>query len=165
MYEPWRHPVKLNKPITGQTLYPTYARYLKKSKPQRQKAEYQLLGAGVGSWATKRAQSLYFTGESPEDTWGWLVAEQCERAQRHGTIYTWKRLKCKFYFMCSFCCCCCSVTRSCPTLCNPRDCSTPGFPVFHHLPEFVQTHVHWVSDAIQPSHPLSSPSPPALSPS
>ena len=43
------------------------------------------------------------------------------------------------------------------------DCSTPGFPVLHYLPEFAQTHVHWVGDAIQPSHPLSSPSPPALS--
>ena len=46
---------------------------------------------------------------------------------------------------------------------TPVDCSTPGFPVLHYLPEFVQTHVHWVGDAIQPSHPLSSPSPPALS--
>ena len=55
-----------------------------------------------------------------------------------------------------------SVTQSCPTLCNPMDC-TPGLPVHHQLPEFTQTHVHWVSDAIQPSHPLSSPSPPAFS--
>ena len=46
---------------------------------------------------------------------------------------------------------------------DPMDCSTPGFPVHHQLPEFAQTHVHWVSDAIQPSHPLSSPSPPAFS--
>ena len=52
--------------------------------------------------------------------------------------------------------------KSCPTLCNPMDCSTPGFSVLHYLPEFSQTHVHWVSDAIYPSHPLSSPSPPAL---
>ena len=52
--------------------------------------------------------------------------------------------------------------KSCPTLCDPKDCSTPGFPVLHHLPEFAQTHIHWVSDAIQPSHPLSSPSPPAF---
>ena len=51
-----------------------------------------------------------------------------------------------------------SVTQSCPTLCNPMDCSTPGFPV-HQFPELAQTHIHWVSDAIQPSHPLS-PSPP-----
>ena len=57
--------------------------------------------------------------------------------------------------------CCCSVAQSCPTLCDPVDCSTPGFPVLHHLPELAQTHVHGVS-AIQPSHPLSSPSPPAF---
>ena len=48
------------------------------------------------------------------------------------------------------------------TLCDPMDCSTPGLPVHHQLPEFSQTHVHWVSDAIQPSHPLLSPSPPAF---
>ena len=52
-----------------------------------------------------------------------------------------------------------SVTQSCLTLCDPMDCSTLGFPVHHQLPEFTQTHVHWVSDATQPSHPLSSPSP------
>ena len=55
--------------------------------------------------------------------------------------------------------CCCSVTQSCPTLCDPMDCSTPGFPVHHYLLEFAQTHVHWVDDAIQPSHPLLFPSP------
>ena len=58
---------------------------------------------------------------------------------------------------------CCSVTEPCPTLYDPTGCSTPRFPVLHHLPEFPQTPVHWVSDAIQPSHPLSSPSPPAFS--
>ena len=55
-----------------------------------------------------------------------------------------------------------SVTQSCPTLCNPMNHSMPGLPVHHQLPESTQTHVHWVSDAIQPSHPLVSPSPPAL---
>ena len=55
-----------------------------------------------------------------------------------------------------------SVDQSCPTLCDPIDCSMPGIPVHHQLPEFDQTHVHRVSDAIQPSHPLSSPSPPGL---
>ena len=50
-----------------------------------------------------------------------------------------------------------SVTQLCPTLCDPMNRSTPGLPVHHQLPEFNQTHVHWVSDAIQPSHPLSSP--------
>ena len=58
--------------------------------------------------------------------------------------------------------CCHSVDQSCPTLCDPMDCSRPGFPVLHHLFELAQTHAHWVSDAIQPSHPLSSPSPPAF---
>ena len=55
-----------------------------------------------------------------------------------------------------------SVVQSCPTLCNSMDCSTPGLPVHRQLLEFTQAHVHWVCDAIQPSHPLSSPSPPTL---
>ena len=55
------------------------------------------------------------------------------------------------------------VAQSCPTLCNPMGCSTPDLPVHHQLPEFTQTHVHWVGDAIQPSHPLLSPSPPTFS--
>ena len=59
-------------------------------------------------------------------------------------------------------CCCCSVVKSYPTLCDLMDCSTPGFPVIHHFLELVQTHVHRVRDAIQPSHPLLPPSPPAL---
>ena len=54
-----------------------------------------------------------------------------------------------------------SVTQTCLTLCNPMNRSTPGLPVYHQLLEFTQTHVHRVGDAIQPSHPLSSPSPPA----
>ena len=58
-----------------------------------------------------------------------------------------------------------SVTQLCPTLCDPMNRSTPGLPVHHQLPEFTQTHVHRVGDAIQPSHPLSSPSPPAPNPS
>ena len=58
-----------------------------------------------------------------------------------------------------------SVTQSCLTLCDPMNRSTPGLPVHHKLPEFTQTQVHQISDAIQPSHPLVSPSPPALNPS
>ena len=58
-----------------------------------------------------------------------------------------------------------SVAQSCPTLCNPMNHSTTGLPVYHQLPEFTQTHVHRVGDAIQPSHPLSSPFPPAPNPS
>ena len=58
--------------------------------------------------------------------------------------------------------CFCSVAKLCPPLCDPMVCSTPGFPVLHHLPEYAQTPVHWLHDAIQPSHPLWSPSPPAF---
>ena len=65
-----------------------------------------------------------------------------------------EKKRCRFQFS--------SVTQSCPTLCSPMNHSTPGLPVHHQLPEFTQTHVHLVSDAIQPSHPLPSPSPPAL---
>ena len=64
----------------------------------------------------------------------------------------------KFYFSVQFS----SVTQSCPTLCNAMDCSTPGLPVHHQLPEFTQAHVHWVSDAIPPSHPLLSASSPTF---
>ena len=58
-----------------------------------------------------------------------------------------------------------SVAQLCPTLCDPMNCSMPGLPVHHHLPEFTQTHVHRVSDAIQPSYPLPAPSPSAPNPS
>ena len=58
-----------------------------------------------------------------------------------------------------------SVAQSCLTLCDPMNCSMPGLPIHHHLPEFTHTHIHQFSDAIQPSHPLSSPSPPAFNPS
>ena len=61
-----------------------------------------------------------------------------------------------FYFQFS------SITQSCPTFCNPMDCSMTGFPVHHQLPELAQTHVRRVGDVIQPSHPLPSPSPPAF---
>ena len=60
----------------------------------------------------------------------------------------------------TFCCCCCSVTKSCPTLCDPTNCSTPGFPVLHYLLVFAETHVHWICDTIHSSCLLSSPSPP-----
>ena len=58
--------------------------------------------------------------------------------------------------------CCCSITKSCLTLCDPMDCSTPGFPALHHLLEFAKTHVHWVGDVIQTSRPLLFPSPSAF---
>ena len=58
--------------------------------------------------------------------------------------------------------CYCSAAQLCPILCDPMDCNTPGFPFLHHLPESAQTHVYWGNDVIQPSHPLSPLSPPAL---
>ena len=75
----------------------------------------------------------------------------------------WKKLKLKEYIWYSvqFN----SIAQLCPTLCDPMNRSTPGLPVHHHLPEFTQTHVHRVNDAIQPSHPLLSPFPPAPNPS
>ena len=66
----------------------------------------------------------------------------------------------------SFLCCYPSFAQSCPILCNPPDCSMNGFPVIHQIPELAQSHIHWVSDAIQPSHPLLFPSPlPSIFPS
>ena len=73
------------------------------------------------------------------------------------------KLKLMFVYTDQICCHCCSVAKLCLTLCGPVDCSTLGSSVLHYLPEFAQIHVHWVGDAIQPSHPLSSPSPPAFS--
>ena len=74
--------------------------------------------------------------------------------KRHRVGCDWSNLS--MYF-------CCSVARSYLTVCNPMDCSMPGFPVLHQLPEFPQIHVHRVGDAIQPAHTLLSPSPPAFS--
>ena len=84
--------------------------------------------------------------------------ENLENLERGVLILNWqKSASAKLTF-----CCCCLVAKSCPTLWDPMDCSTPGFPVLHYLPEFAQTHVHWVCDAMQPSQPLPPPSPPAF---
>ena len=72
-------------------------------------------------------------------------------------LISWRTI-CNMYSRFSFS----SVSQSCLIHCNPMDCSMPGFPVHHQYPERAQTHVHWVGDAIQPSHPLSFPSPPAF---
>jgi len=69
---------------------------------------------------------------------------------------------CIIFLDSTFCCCCSSVTQSWLTLCNPIDCSVPGLPVPHHLPEFAQVYVYWLGDVIQPSHPLMPSSPSAL---
>ena len=83
---------------------------------------------------------------------GWLLSVRC---LAQGTGRPSVSIVC-------VCLCVCLVAKLCPTLCNPMNCSTPGLPVHHQLPEFTETYVQWVSDAIQPSHPLSSPCPPAF---
>ena len=86
----------------------------------------------------------------------------------YSNVITWLTAllrECKFHMSSNFVlcahCCCCSVAQLCLTFCDPMDHSTPGFPVLHYLPEFAQTHVHWLDDATQPSHHLSPSSPPA----
>ena len=72
-------------------------------------------------------------------------------------LSSWDKLHISYIVLFRHCYCGCSVTKSCPTLCNPKNSSMPGFPVLHYLPEFTHTHVHWIGDAIKPSHPLSTP--------
>ena len=92
--------------------------------------------------------------------WIWSSSFNSCRKVRHRELkwftreYQWQSLKIENQFS--------SITQSCPTLCDPMDCSTPGFPVHQQLPELTQSPVHQVSDAIQPSHPLLSPSPPTF---
>ena len=92
-------------------------------------------------------------------SFNWEVASQPERAflrlltcGGHMSCLWWNMSRIMYHYQFN------SVTQSCATLCDPVNHSTPGLPVHHQLPESTQTHVHWVSDAIQPSHPLSSPS-------
>ena len=83
-------------------------------------------------------------------------------SQFHLWIFIWRKQKSKRNMHPQMWLCCCSVTLSCPPLCDLMDCSIPGFPGRHQLLELAQTHVRWVSDATQPSHPLSSPATPAF---
>ena len=91
-----------------------------------------------------------------EDSLIWLLFDSISMKLLKGRNLQWLRT-CSVQFS--------SVAQSCPTLCNPMNCSMPGLPVHHQFPEFTQTHIHRVCDAIQPSHPLLSPSPPAPNPS
>ena len=85
-----------------------------------------------------------------------IMDRGARRATVHGVTKSWTWLSVHQFS---------SVAQSCPTLCDPMNCSTPGLPVHHQLLEFTQTHAHQVGDAIQPSHPLLSPSPPTPNPS
>jgi len=104
-------------------------------KKSRITGERRKVGVGKGAESLPKEITAEFKGLAFEAIWSWT-----------SVIY-----------------CCCSVAKSCPTLCDPMDCSTPGFPVLHYLPEFTQTHVHLTSDFNQSSHPLLSPFPLALS--
>jgi len=88
--------------------------------------------------------------------WSDWIPISCIICIVRGILYQWSTGEATFKLSVS------SVAQSCPTLCNPMDCNTPGLLVHRQLPEFTQTHVHWVMDDIQPSHPLSSPSPPGF---
>ena len=122
-------------------------------------------------WVLTRWQKAGGRGESePWFYWDFLGKDKAGRVN----ILGWTGLNNSCGFQAKRVISCClilrwfqfsSVAQPCPTLRNPMNHSTPGLPVHHQLPEFTQTHVHWVSDAIQPSHPLSSPSPPAPNPS
>ena len=81
--------------------------------------------------------------------WPFLLNQTFRRQRKRRNLRSWD-------------CCYYSVAQLCLTLCDPVNCCTPGFPVHHQLPEFTQTHLHWVTDAIQPSRPLASLSPPAF---
>ena len=114
------------------------------------------------TWAWVNSRSWWWTGRPGmlqsmgSQRVGYYWASKLNRSELKKS--TNKCLHLAFLYIC----CCCSATKSCPILCDPMDCSMPGFPVLHHLPEFAQIYVHWVGDAIQPSCPLLSPSPPAL---
>ena len=113
---------------------------------------------GLGLCASNAGSTVWISGQgtsSPYTTWqGQKIKQGEEKAW-----LSWLPLGLNTTVQFS------SVIQSCPTLCNPMDCSTPGLPVHHQLLEFTQTHAHWVGEAIRPSHPASSPSPPAFNPS
>ena len=95
-----------------------------------------------------------------QSLWGIIGGKTQQRCAKSST-FLFIHLRCEVFNSVQFS----PVAQWCPTLCDPMNPSTPGLPVHHHLPEFTQTHVHRVNDAIQPSHPLLSPSPLAPNPS
>ena len=118
--------------------------FLHNTKKCTRKNCFLCLNAVVWGYSVWSSSSHFAT------TWGW---QQC---------WEWMNRKVDLEFLYTLDIQFSSVAQLCPTLCNLMDCSTPGLPIHHQLPEFTQTHVHWVSDAVQPSHPLSCPSPPAF---
>ena len=112
----------------------------------------------------EKLKSLLMKLEEESEKVGLKLTIQKTKIMASGLITSWQidgeiMETVRLYFQFS------SVAQSCPTLCDPMNCSTPRLPVHHHLLEFTQTHIHQVRDAIQPSHPLLSPPPPAPNPS
>ena len=113
----------------------------------RNRAEKSGTSCSDGKYKRKKKQNKANMALYQRDKW------TNERSSKARTLWAAK---------CSGIICCCSVAQSCLTLCNPKDCRTPGFPVLLHPLELAETHVHWVGEAIQPSCPVSSLSPPAF---
>ena len=110
-------------------------------------------------WSSKKFKILILN--NLHGSRGNIADEKCQCQKIHWYLITFTWRSCNEKSSVPFS----SVAQSCLTLCDPLNRSTPGLPIHHQLPEFTQTHVHRVGDAIQPSHPLSSPSPPAPNPS
>ena len=119
-----------------------------------EEAEARIKIAGININNLKYADDTIFMGESKEELKSLLMKVKEESGKRRLKTHHLKKLRSWHPIS--------SVTQLCPALWDPMGCSTPGLPVRHPLLEFTQTHVHWVGDAIQPSHPLLSPSPPAF---
>ena len=134
------------------------------SSQTREQTCVPCLGRGIlNHWTTREVQPLLLSHqvwEREKHLWPDLQGIRGKRGGSHSVsrvlilVWEWVSVVSSVQF--------CSVTQSCSTLCDPIDCSTPGLPVHHQLPESTQIHAHWVGDAIQPSHLPSSPSPPAF---
>ena len=136
----------------------THRKHLDAGKDWRQKEKWMTEDEWLGSITDSMDMSLVKLQEL-------ALGRKPSCAAVHGVAKSWTRLIYSTELMHYIPETIRSVTHSCPTLCNPMNPSTPSLPVHHQLPEFTQAQVHRVSDAIQPSHPLSSPSPPAPNPS
>ena len=110
-----------------------------------------------GGWEQLRSGARLEWRESDQHTFGFLTSIHSKKRFRKESNRG--RLEVQQFLPRNYLSSCCSATQSCPTFCDPMDCSTLSLPVLHHLPELSQTHIHWDGDAIQPSCPLSSPYP------
>ena len=116
-----------------------------------------------GQVIVESSEKMWSTGGGNGNPLQYSCHENPMKRQKYKTLEDKpSRLECVQYPICYRRSCCCSVSKSRPTLRNPMNCSTPGFLILHHLPEFAQTHLHWVCYTIQPFYSLLPPSPPAF---